>query len=264
MPPCVWGYHRNCLEFVGQPCVRGCHEPCKCSICVGRDSAVHAPVPSLTRVGTGRLCARCSGRLRSLIGEVQTRLGDLSLDLESKPKKFGRRPPGKPTSPALIRIDVLALWSHQSNADVREIRGRYVIDSTDVRGVLTAWGENLAKDSGLSDMWSGAWVLEDNFDLLVQMPWVGECLDELTELAALLARTEGEESQHVIGRCTSRWFVAHPATDTEPAGLVVGACGAALYLPPSGSKAPARFRCQRCGQVYDGMKLLELDMKGWT
>lgn len=191
--------------------------------------------------------------LKVEIPEIMRRL---SLDVTTRPRRDGVREKLAPASPALIRLDVLALMPGQSPAVIQERSGgRLVIDSIDVWAALRSWGENLAADMGKP--WTGYWVLEDYFVELCGMPWIVEFYLEVSEIRRIVGRADGEDPPpRRAGRCFARWFIG--CVDELPD---VEVCGEALYFPATGS-GHSLILCRRCGYRYARRDLMRLDETG--
>lgn len=215
-------------------CLRGCATPHRCTNCLaGR--AEHPPrLSAATRKG-GRLCAPCERRLFKLLEDLRDELPELyvreALEVQHTGEREGSfRSRGSQGSPALIRLDVLAMISPESRPDETGL--------THIASAIGSWvGE-------LSGFRGDAGTLLDQWDKLVTWERVAECMDEVIVLHRHVMRALGETSDaRPLGRCLSTWDIPGVKPGDEPKHVE---CGETVWAWPGDTNV----RCRRCGRVY--------------
>lgn len=241
-------------------CVRGCTKPCGCQECF--ENAIHDPTP---RPATdGLLCARCSKSLWRWLDEIP----DLYATLDTRPGSVDRHEGGKRAklsgSPALARLDVIALMDHRTmphtgkpnpvNVRYGDLEPETDDGILDVASVLIQWADILADDMSLTtradDMVKAVEVLTSWWQSLVAMPWIDEMWPAIRDVRRMLGRAHGEQKPRPVGHCNRPIEV--PTGDTRKPEIRL--CGNTLYAPESGGTV----RCRQCGAHYDGMAILRL------
>ena len=229
-------------------CVRGCVQPCRCDECAASDRPVHAPISR--RATDGYLCRGCADRLRMWIAEIPDLYATLDLYEAPATEDAGRLHSAAVSgSPALIRLDVLALQDPRTSASMIPYPGAepipwdgrlYVPDEIGTWALLLAEEHHI--DAPIGTLYQAAGLLTRHFDALAASPWVDECYDAMRDIARLLKTAHGVERPQAIGRCTNVY---------ERDGKTI-TCRASIYAGEAGSKA----RCQSCGQRYDGQQAM--------
>lgn len=221
-------------------CVRGCATPHDCTNCLaGR--AEHPPVPS-PAAKSSRLCRRCERRLDQVLRELERTLPELyepaALQVQHTGEREGSfRSKGAMGSPALIRLDVLAMISPESRADETGL--------THIAGEISSWVRALAGFVGEAGTLLGLW------DDLIKWDRIGECFEALDLLHRHVMRAVGETSEaRPLGRCLSEWDT--PTETPEVTEHVE--CGATVWAMPGDTNV----RCRRCGRVYDPLGQVRL------
>lgn len=152
-------------------------------------------------------------------------------------------------SPALVRLDVLALQDPNTTASMIPYPGAepipwdgrlYVPDEVGTWAALLC--EEIHTETPIGTLYQAAGALRRHFDELVASPWVDECYDAMKGIMRLLQNAHGVERPQPIGRCTNVY---------ERDGKWI-TCRANIYAGEAGSKA----RCRSCGQRYDGQQAM--------
>lgn len=215
-------------------CVRGCTMRCKSFDCKEAGAHDHEPIPRQSEVGL--LCAICARRILEALADIELMYPELSIYAQQQgQQQEGKR--GKLSgSPALIRLDVLAMLDFNANPGdgVRSIMG-----------TLASWADCVRDDLGLVTSGSPIDILRTWHARICALPWIDDYWDEVTELAGMLRRATNQPKP--IGRCFGR------ATNKG--------CGRRLYEPVPPETA---IVCpdENCGRRYDGAELVKLQIQG--
>lgn len=259
-------------DSVAQPCVRGCVQPCRCEACKTAPQPVHGPVPRPQDVGL--LCQRCADQLRTWVGDLVPLYATLTLEPEHTGEREGKR--GKLSgSPALVRLDVLALQDPRTRRDDEggplavefttsswagclreELFPPPPVDDEEATNTYTrndTTGTLAGAVNFLTIWWTG----------LLAQTWIDEFYRDVELMNRTLRRAHGIQNPKPIGHCL------------EMVGTPPRRCGRALYAPAvkvaatsqtAGYKGrpverkdqTAPIRCPSCGRRYDGINLIRL------
>lgn len=217
-------------------CVRGCNTRCYADECLTIGWHDHDPIPRRSEVGL--LCRPCADRILHALADIELTYPDLDIHMSQRGQTEGKR--GKVSgSPALIRLDVLAMLDYRSKVGdgVRS-----------VLGTLDGWAQCAHDDMGVTmpatNLSSVLSFLTNLHPRICEQPWIDDYFDEVTELAAMLRRATDQPKP--IGRCFG--FIAN-----KP-------CNRPLYepVPPE-----VDIVCpdENCGRTYTGAELIKLQIQ---
>ena len=223
-------------------CVRGCVTPCVCTECLIADKPVHAPLQSQTDLGL--LCEKCVKNLRRMLREIPDLYATLDVTPAAAGPGEGLRHVRVSGSPALARLDVVALMDPRTAAT--DSSGEAWDGSAYIPNEVGTWALLLAEERGvatrIATMYEAARFLTDWIAELCASEWVDECYDALVDAEKLLKRAHGDVRVKPLGKCINVY---------ERDGEMV-ACNGTLYAPDWG----VEFRCRTCGRRYDGNAML--------
>lgn len=235
-----------------EQCVRGCVRPCKCEDCKAADEPIHPPVPVPPKEGL--LCGRCAGRLEGWLTDVL----DDTLRLDARRLQAGtlegKGKHQKATgSPALVRLDVVALVDPRTTSVVTEDAEDYPENSEDqaviaIPSRVCSWARLFAEDHDLESptemMAQAVSLLRAWWDTLVTESWVDDFYNDMEQIRRLLNNAHMVERPVPIGHCLSVY---------EVNGKMV-ACERPIYSQPNDKVV----KCGRCGRVYRGLDKVRL------
>lgn len=229
-------------------CIRGCVTPCRCEECAVADQPVHAPAPR--EATDGYLCRSCADRLMQWIADVPDLYATLDPYEVPATEESGRAThPEVSGSPALVRLDVLALQDPSTSAGMIPYPGAEPIPwdgRVYIPGEMATWAQLIAEEHAVRGRFrtltESCGLLQRWSRELVASPWVDECYDSVRDIVRLLHAAHGERRPKPIGRCIGLY---------ERAGQI-RECGATLYKPEPG----AAIRCRSCGRRYAGIAAL--------
>lgn len=240
-------------------CVRGCTRPN-----IDRETGeVGEPIPRIA--SDGLLCKKDAENLARWLDEVENLYATLDVRMERAPEREGGGKRGKISgSPALIRLDVLAMMDPRTNPGPSKpsaFDGKQEPDDglLNVPSTVSGWAEMLALEQHLSmvqvdddsDEWVPPFNLSEALSLLrtwmptvLQQMWVDEFYAEMKDVHSLLSRAHGIPRPKIVGHCLS----------ILGEGKATHACGKALYAP----EGTAVIRCSACGRTYNGLDIVRL------
>lgn len=230
-------------------CVRECTRPCRCDDCTiaDHDAPVHPPIP--VEAETGLLCRRCADRLWAALHEIGDLYAGLDWNLVGDYGVSEGGGGGKVTgSPALVRLDVLALTDPRTQYDPAEPRGPLYVPN-----VVGKWAEvarrALGHTSTAGDLNSALWVLVAWWQQITHHVWIGQCHDEMVHVLGLLKNAHGLQPPRRarIGHCVGQ---VHRSSV-----VLTKVCGAPLYVDGG------PVTCRSCGRQYVGLDLVRLYTK---
>lgn len=244
------------MSEVQQACIRGCVRPCDCDQCAVQDRPVHAPIPREAK--DGLLCHRCADRMREWLHDIPELYATLDVAARRQGDDTGvgkGKPQKAPGSPALARLDIVALQDPRTSATSLPNRSTGEIEPWDgnvfIPGELGTWAMVLAEENRIrgkfDTLTESTGLLLRWSDRLFASPWVDECYEALNDVMHLLRMAHGEQRPRPVGKCINVY---------ERDGKMV-ACDAMLYAPSEG----VRIRCRRCGSRYDGQRMLLVKMQ---
>lgn len=241
-------------------CVRGCVKACGCAECFA--NAIHDPIPRQADIGL--LCRRCGDQLWRWLDEIP----DLYATLDSRPGSVERSEGGKrgkiSGSPALSRLDVIALTDyrtmpHTGHTNPKNLKyGDDQIETDDgiidVAFEMVQWSDILADEVGISGradtLTEAVKMLTTWWTTLLDQPWIDETWLAVRDVRRMLGRAHGEQKPRPVGHCNRP--IEIPTSDVRKPEIRL--CGNTLYAPESGGTV----RCRQCGARYDGMAILRL------
>lgn len=234
-------------EATKPPCVRGCARPCKCDECKAADEPGHAPVP--VPQSEGLLCKRCAGRLEGWLTDVLTETARLDPRRIQAGALEGKGKHQKATgSPALVRLDVVALTDRRTSSVVSEESEDYPENNApnpaiDIPGRICSWAQLFTEehelDSPVKFMAQSVSLLRAWWDTLVTELWIDDFYNDMEQIRRLLNNAHMVERPKPIGHCLSVY---------EVNGRMVS-CDRPIYANDGMAK------CGRCGRVYRGLDL---------
>ena len=192
----------------------------------------------------GHLCAGCAKRLHKWIVGIP----DLYAILD--PRKDAGKDPYAPTrrgkisgSPALVRLDVVALQDRRTNARARfNEPGDENMLGGDVPSLMLSWAECLSDDldlTGRPDSLASAVALLAGpwYPNLCYRPWVDELYTEVEKIHRTLKGLNHVGGPRPLGTCE---------------------CGQRLYEPDPQPGREQIIECRNCGHRLDGLALVRL------
>lgn len=213
-------------------CARDCTTRCRCDECLASDTPSHGR-QAVQAIDGAVLCQRCADKLLGHLTGIPEAIGRLDTSLAARSDNDGIKH-GKATgSPALLRLDVLALKDPNTRWDGSRGELRYAT------GELIGWTQRLSHELGFNAdpiTW---------FQQLITYQWSARMLDELNDLAGVLARANGE-TRRAVGHCIA--VIEHD-------GLYAN-CGTAMYAKPGSDVV----QCRSCGRRYVGGDLLRVKL----
>lgn len=226
-----------------QPCIRGCSRMCRCPEC--GDEPTHEPIP-IRAADPSLMCARCTDRLHGWLSSVvddtlhlDARIpDDYSYDKESGHHKVSG-------SPALVRLDVVALTDRRTNPTVTRRTQYYEENQQDIGysipEQISCWARLFAEEQGLSSPYAtlaqAVSLLTIWWTTLIQQPWVDDLYTDMQEIRQILDRAHGVEKPKPMGDCFT--------------------CAKPLYSRPGEST----IQCKGCGRRYDGLAIVRLEVQ---
>lgn len=202
-----------------------------------KDAPEHDPIPSPATYGL--LCTRCGTRLWAWLTEIPDLYATLDTRKPDTVEQDGSRHLKVSGSPALVRLDVVALM------DPRTVHSEDGL--VHVPGVICQWAQCLSDDLDLagpgSTLTEAVELLTTWWESLIKAPWVDEFWAEAKDVRSLLGRAHGEKRPKSIGRCLT-------VTDKSE-------CGERLYL----AEGRDTIKCRKCGRTYDGTELLRVQIQ---
>lgn len=235
-------------------CARGCAVPCRCTECAAAGVPIHEPKRSPVGDG-GVLCDRDERRLTRMLVQIRDELPDLAgpfgLLVRHTGERVGSYQSRVSASPALIRLDVLAMFDPAGMLD----------PETGLRNIehaLGGWAARLRDHlAGLSaddspDDWEpwADWLINRSADLM-RYPYLDDVYAEVVDLHRLVMRAAGYDTYAgALGRCLQTWT----RVSTDGADPVVVRCEQIVYAQPG----QHQVRCRRCGRTYSGVDRLRL------
>ena len=227
-------------------CIRGCVQPCRCTECLIADKPVHAPLKS--PVDLGLLCKRCVKNLRRMLREIPDLYATLDVTPGHAASDEGVRHTKVSGSPALARLDVVALMDPRTSAT--DSSGEPWDGSAYIPNEVGTWALLLAEErqvtTRIATMYEAARFLTDWIAELCASEWVDECYDALVEVEKLLKRVHGDRRTGavVVKRCINVY---------QRDGETIE-CGGTIRV----TQATEAVRCRRCGRRYEGYSLVAL------
>jgi hypothetical protein len=239
-------------------CIRGCTRPN-----IDRETGeVGEPIPRIA--SDGLLCKKDAENLAHWLAEIESLYATLDVRIERSAEREGGGKRGKLSgSPALIRLDVLALTDPRTNPGDGMAGPDGKKEPNDglvyVPQTVSGWAEMLALEQHLSmvevdedgNEWVPPFTLSDALSLLrtwlptvLSQPWVDEFYGEMKDVFGLLSRALGIPRPRIVGHCIS--IIGE--------GEATRACGKALYA----REGTAVIRCSACGRTYNGLDIVRL------
>lgn len=252
-------------------CVRGCTRPN-----IDKETGkVGEPIP---RIATdGLLCKKDAENLAHWLSEIVDLYATLDVRIERAAEREGGGKRGKISgSPALVRLDVLALMDPRTNpGDGRPgPDGKREPDDglVNVPQTISSWAELLAVEQRMSmcdvdsyteiddedneitiytysakpmDLSTATNLLAAWLPTVLEQMWIDEFYDEIHSVHSLLDRLLGIPKPKILGHCLS--IIGEGKINTRP-------CGQVLYAPAG----TAVIRCSNCGRTYNGIDIVRL------
>lgn len=233
-------------------CVRGCVEPCRCTECLLADKPPHPPLRRQRDLGL--LCKRCVTTLTRLLRDIPDLYATLDVIPAVTVSGDGASHQKVTGSPALVRLDIVALMDPRTAATSDAIDpatgkreewdgSAYVPDEVGTWALLLA--EECNVHSRISTMYEATRFLTGWMPELCASPWVDECYDALRDVERLLKRAHGDRRKGSVAKTCNNVY--------ERDGQMI-TCNATLYV----ESATEAIRCKACGRRYEGYGLVAL------
>lgn len=226
-------------------CVRGCVSPCGCTECLLADRPSHAPIKR--PADRGLLCKQCAKQIDRMLTDIPDLYATLDTIPAISPDDSGTSHLKVSGSPALARLDVVALMDPRTAAT--DSSGEEWDGSEYIPDEVGTWAILLADEHDvrvkIATLYEAAGFLQRWLDELCASVWVDECYDALRAAERLLKQAHGDHRKAaLVRRCINIY-----ERDGNPV-----VCGAPMYV----ESATDAIRCRSCGRRYDGYSLAVL------